>query len=391
MRVIMVWAWVLGLVVSACAPVPEVRWVPSGSPPPVEVPVPAPVTGWGPVARAVVLESPSEADLDALVELVPRLRRVEIRGDSPRLAALAKLKDLEALTIVGARVVDMEAIGMLVSLRELGVEVLDDRAVVGAPRPPAFESLAPLRRLDRLERLKVVAPQMALGGLVESLPPLPGLSSLAVDAAGAWEIEDVGDLTALERVPRLETLEIAARRGLIRLDGVEETGLEKLALREMVTSLEPLTRGPAGLTSLVLDIYGGSPPEGEPLYRSTRERAGVDIAVLGELRRLSRLEVTNTVIADLSFVRALAPLDRLSVRGSTVSDLAALFGMNVCELDVSEVRMLNGGEASLVDVRRFLREVDRLVSTRVCPRRCQNHCEVAFVSRAEERARRDGR
>lgn len=367
-------------VVLGCGPAGA---LPSGVAPPPEAPdralaerrdPPVEISAW----RAV-LEDVSGDELEQLVRVFPDLIELELRGGTVDLRHVARLEHLERLTMTDTYVVEFDGIAGATSLRELSVELPETLGYPHLTPLASLTSLAGLASLRRLTRLRIVAPQDRLFDLIETLPELPNLSALALEAQGAAEtLDDVPTLARLAALPRLRELEIDARGTFLKLDGIEETHVETLVLRNAAANLEPLTRRPDRLRDLTLDGYTGAPPEYVPVWRWLLMGVTVDLSVLAKLTDLESLTLARLAVSDLAFLRGLVKLERLGLSAAAVGDVSELRRNATCEVDLRGVRRLVFGPPVVAENARFLRELESVVSRRSCPSRCEGRCEVRF-------------
>lgn len=212
-------------------------------------------------------------------------------GDAPDLAFLRDLTgltDLRLRELDGAH--DWSVLGDLSTLQEL---LLD---VPGIHPIPDLSGLTSLRRLtlewDRgQERIVMSVPPLRELGLIRW-----GLPDLAVLAHHAESLRQL-HLTAARRITGIE--EIGAADGLETL---------RLTYCTRLQSLEPL-RNLRALRRLAIDRCGKLS----------------DFSVLAELPGLRALDLSNTAIDDLRFLRSLPNLRYLTVDGNvTDGDLTPL-------------------------------------------------------------------
>src|SRR5690606_2085358 len=141
-----------------------------------------------------------------------------------------------------------------------------------------------------------------LVALLESLPMLPELSALSIDANGAVEVTQAPDLTRLSGLTALETLELGAQRKLVRLDGIEHTRVSRFVLRDAAASLEPLRGLARSRSALTLAAYGGAVPANTDAWRWLAASRAADLGALAALTELTSLELLGFAIAELSFL-----------------------------------------------------------------------------------------
>jgi Leucine-rich repeat (LRR) protein len=225
-------------------------------------------------------ELPTQEDFDTIVEL-PWLRELSVGSqareelpDLRSLDALAKLPDLESVSIYGASHID--DIGVLASLKKLRIIRLDNLRA---------RSLEPLRGLAALEGVYLYS------AAVSDLAPLVGknLRSLHISRS------DVRNLAALAQIP-----------GLVHL-GMRGVDAEDISVLRSLTLLDDL------------DIA---------------DNRIKDLAPLSSLTRLSRLVASKNAITKLDPISRLPRLGLIDISGNPLADLSPLASMPITWLEM---------------------------------------------------------
>ncbi|MEU1370822.1 NACHT domain-containing protein [Streptomyces sp. NPDC005803] len=228
----------------------------------------------------------STAQLEALRH-IPRLGRVNLRGDHEAFSSLTSRTDVERLFVYHNRdLEDLSEIAAMTGLRELGVSMCPWVEDLGPLVRPGLEWLSlielnpaldpgPIGDMPDLRHLTLGHPFLIES--VGELPVCPKVTSLVLQRQTRYV-----SLEGLERWPELRELSLSGVTQLRQLSGMPQLhGLESLGLRELspldlrllapLTGLRTLTlfqcdipgglaplRDLAGLTSLVIESYAGA-------------------------------------------------------------------------------------------------------------------------------------
>ena len=220
----------------------------------------------------------------APLAVLRHLDRLEVSGDLTDLRFLAKLPQLETLSIESDHLQDLRALAGERHLQHLQLVLSDTR------------DLSPVGALRSLRWLEVY-------GVSDE-----AFASLPVDKLGALEVLVASSLSDLRRIAGLSHL-----RQLAVYDN------------KHVVDLRPL----AGLSALeTLELDGTGVADVRPLAKLTRLReldlsntAVQDVAALGELHALETLWLSSTAVRDIAVVARLDHLEWLRIDGTHVRDL----------------------------------------------------------------------
>lgn len=243
----------------------------------------------GPKARAlrIAVKKDQALDLEGLAAFT-QLKALHIyiaSGSFPDMQVLAKLPDLESLSLRGGTLRGIGSVVGLRNLRKLSLGSLDDAAASELPQ---------LGRLVRLEEVSI-----RTDGLACESAWLGELSELRSFSISSFRCKDDFDLGALARLPKLQTL---------FLQGVNLETLKPLASSPSLADLHIES------TSSTRDLE--SLASVRSLERLSLSRRGVDLAPLASFTQLKQLKIYEQgAIGDLGTISSLENLEQLELGG----------------------------------------------------------------------------
>lgn len=368
----------LAVALAACsAPLPPVQPAPIvaelGQPEPPSPKAPAPTAA--PCVEVIngtleckVAKSGATCTVDEISEAIaqelsamPNREALKLVLDEPTQRGVDTLRKVPWLTQLsignGKRVVSLESLGSLQSLRKLHVGSLPKAQLTGLSVLTELEDLdlqwtegdleflRPLAKLKRLRisNLKGLPRDAALTALlmledlqlfdceVDDLSAVGQLSGLKRLSLYHSEVKDLAPLASLKRLDYLN-LSMTNVSSIGALSSLDSLSSLDLSFVDNVSDLRPLSR----LSTLeVLDLTQtpriediGSLAGLTSLRTLTLDSTKVkSLKPLARLTSLETLSVQDTAVTDLSPLSGLSSLQSLDVRGTKISSIAPLAGL----------------------------------------------------------------
>ena len=264
-------------------------------------------------------------------------------------SALANLKNLKGLSLIGTGVSDIVALARLTQLEELsldGTDVSDVSALASLTqlewltlRYTGVSDVSSLASLTNLATLNLVYTDVSD---VSALASLTNLEELYLDSTGVSDVSALANLTNLEELSLSGTdvSDVSALANLTQLEKLHLnfTDVSDVSALANLTQLEWLKLANTGVSDITALAHLTN------LKLLYLDSTGVsEITVLAHLKNLEDLFLHKTGVSDVSSLAHLKNLERLSLDSTAVSDVSPLLGLSLPGTHFDSIGLRLGG------------------------------------------------